>query len=124
MLTRIDSYRVTTLCRFDPEMIEKTRTRFNETVRHLKEEKPEKYIGHIMIGYLGTTKPQEKQIGDRDISVCRLIWKIKGDPNVLDDFFNDWKMLDENPFYAFRVERDYSISDIIWYMTLTEKEDL
>jgi len=122
MLLRLEKYRITTLCKPDPDAIEKTKKQFNDTIRKLMREH-QRFIGNVLVGYMGHGKERSIEFGNEKLSVCRLYWKIKGEKDVLDDFFDEWKEMDENPCHCFRVEPDYSLSDFMKLMALEEKED-
>lgn len=104
MISIIEKYHVTTLCKPDAVMIEKTKDCFKMTVRRILEENTE-LIGRIRTEYMGEGRPRTIEIREYSIPVCRLAWKIVGERDVLDQFFNEWKRIDSNPCRNFRVER-------------------
>ena len=123
MLSRIEKYQITTLCKPDSLEIEKTKDYFKKTVRRILEEKPE-FIGHIMTGYMGSGKPRTIEFYNRSIPVCRLGWKIVGEKDILDQFFDEWKRIDGNPCRSFRVERFCSWSEFTRSINIDEKGDM
>ena len=123
MLSRIEKYQITTLCKPDSLEIEKTKDYFKKTVRRILEEKPE-FIGHIMTGYMGSGKPRTIEFCEQSIPVCRLGWKIVGEKDILDQFFDEWKRIDGNPCRSFRVERFCSWSEFTRSIDIDEKGDM
>lgn len=122
MISVIEKYRVTTLCKPDTAMIERTKEYFKKTVRRILEENTE-LIGRIRTGYMGEGKPRTIEIREYSIPVCRLAWKIVGERDALDQFFNEWKRIDNNPCRSFRVERFYPWSEYVKAMVIGKKEN-
>lgn len=120
MLSRIEKYQITTLCKPDSLEIAKTKDYFKKIVRRILEEKPE-FIGHIMAGYMGEGKRRNIKFGERTIPACRLGWKIVGEKDILDKFFDEWKRIDGNPCRSFRVERFCSWSEFTQSIDIDEK---
>ena len=122
MLSIIDKYFISTLCKPDAAMIEKTKDYFKMTVRRILEENTE-LIGRIRTGYMGEGRPRTIEIREYSIPVCRIGWKIVGEGDALDQFFNEWKRIDSNPCRSFRVERFCPWSEYVKAMKIEEKEN-
>ena len=78
MLSIIEKYQITTLCKPDIAMIERTKEDFKKTIRQILEENTE-LIGRIRTGYMGEGKPHTIELREHSIPVCRLAWKIIGE---------------------------------------------
>ena len=121
MLSIIEKYQITTLCKPDIAMIERTKEDFKKTIRQILEENTE-LIGRIRTGYMGEGKPHTIELREHSIPVCRLAWKIIGERDALDQFFNEWKRIDSNPCRSFRVERFWPWSEFVKLMTIEKGE--
>lgn len=117
MLSIIDKYFISTLCKPDAAMIEKTKDYFKKTVRRILEENTE-LIGRIRTGYMGEGKPRTIEIREYSIPVCRIEWKIVGERDALDQFFHEWKRIDNNPCRSFRAERFSPWTEFAKMMTI------
>ena len=120
MLSRIEKYQITTLCKPYGASVEQIQNYFKKTVRRILEGNPE-FIGHIKTGYMGEGKPFKIELGEKSLEVCRMRWNIVGEKDVLEQFFDEWKRIDGNPYRCFRVERWCQWSDFMRYMSIDEK---
>lgn len=124
MLQWVEEYTISTLINLDRNSsLEKARDNFYRTVHRLIDENPE-FRPHIMIGRMRIGYHHDIEVGDRKISVRRLSWTIKGDKDILEAFLKKWKECDENPLNYYRVNREYSISELKELMSIREKEDV
>lgn len=121
MLVLTDQYSVTTLCKRDPEVIQKVGDRFRHIVCQIYHENPE-LIGRVLIGGENVQKLPDIEFGKTIISRSRLTWIIKGEKDALESFFSKWNEYDTNPLMQFRVRPEYSLSQISELMSIHEWE--
>ena len=121
MLNWTEEYSVSTLSKPDPESIEETTDAFKEAIL-LAMRRDEKFYGRIMIGRRQIQKRHDIEVGERKIPVCRLVWRIKGDKDLLEEFLHGWKEWDENPLRVFNVHREYTFDEFMELMLAGQKE--
>ena len=113
MIVWTERYTISTLCRPDYEVIEKTKDTFRNMVGKIMHENPD-FEGHLIIGHGRVRKRHDIELANRTIPVVRIEWTVTGDRffDLPRAFFQKWKEYDNNPLRSFRVEQIYSLPEL------------
>ena len=117
----IESYSISTLCGSNEKAVYRTKEAFKDLFRRVLLEN-RSLIGKVRFGYYGTIKVSRTTSDGEEFEANRLNWKIVGEKESLDQFFDDWKKIEENmstrermqsiSYWGCRIEKDYSLGQL------------